>query len=383
MSLTATSGLRQWCRIMLPITASTDASGRGICSTFPILNSTFLPLSFTLDSPVIASEKSRAITFRAIFAAPSVRNPVPAPTSRTVSLGRTFGRCEDCVPNLVTIEALSEDVPTSRNLSEVLLSFPRHVPRRYNRWNQVNERILRISYRGWRLMAKIDRYRVVARFARLFPDPAIFEDQDHLVERYLVQTGLPREKAIYLYQNEDEIIPVDDSGKPAVALGPASFRFQGKNIVAEFMPNARLALEYYDFGTGLSPEDHARMWKKQRIGQMAFQIRDFTHETRKLNVTNVSELYEIMKKQGQATSLSSIELAKMPEEALQVTVAYLKSQLRKSAGEDALEVEVYAAKDLSASERSSLEKRLTRESTGSTVYVILSKPSQLMKIETQ
>jgi hypothetical protein len=128
-------------------------------------------------------------------------------------------------------------------------------------------------------MAKIDRYRVVARFARLFPDPAIFEDQDHLVERYLVQTGLPREKAIYLYQNEDEIIPVDDSGKPAVALGTASFRFQGKNITAEFMPNASLALEYYDFGTGLSPEDHARMWKKQRIGEMAFQIRDFAHET--------------------------------------------------------------------------------------------------------
>jgi len=48
-----------------------------------------------------------------------------------------------------------------------------------------------------------------------------------------------------------------------------------------------------------------------------------------------------------------------------------------------LEVEVYAARDLSASERSSLEKRLTRESTGSTVYVILSKPSQLMKIETR
>ena len=231
-------------------------------------------------------------------------------------------------------------------------------------------------------MAKIDRYRVVARFARLFPDPAIFEDQDHLVERYLVQSGLPREKAIYLYQNEDEMIPVDDSGKPAVASGTASFRFQGKNILAEFMPNASLTLEYHDFGTGLSPEDHSRLWKKQRIGEMAFQIRDFTHETRTLNVTNVSELYEIMKKQGQATSLSSIELAKMPEEALQVTVAYLKSQLRKSAGEDALEVEVYAAKDLSASERSSLEKRLTRESTGSTVYVILSKPSQLMKIET-
>ncbi len=232
-------------------------------------------------------------------------------------------------------------------------------------------------------MVKVDRYRVVARFARLFPDPAVFEDQEHLVERYMIRNGLPNDKAFYLYQNEDEIIPVDDSGKPAFASGTASFRFQGKNIIAEFMPNASLRLEYYDFGTGLSPEDHSRLWKKQRIGEMAFQIRDFAHETRTLNVTNVSELYEIVKKQGQATSLSSIELAKIPDDAFRMTVAYLKSQLRKSAGEDALEVEVYAARDLSASEKSSLEKRLTKESTGSTVYVILSNPSPLMKIETR
>ncbi len=189
-------------------------------------------------------------------------------------------------------------------------------------------------------MVKVDRYRVVARFARLFPDPAVFEDQDHLVERYLVQNGLLPEKTFDLYQGDDEINPVDDSGKPAVASGTASFRFQGKNIIAEFMPNASLTLEYYDFGTGLSPEDHSRLWKKQRIGEMAFQIRDFAHEIRTLNVTNVSELYEIMKKQSQTTSLSR-------------------------------------------SEKSSLEKRLTKESTGSTVYVIISKPSPLMKVETQ
>src|SRR5260370_14826753 len=152
--------------------------------------------------------------------------------------------------------------------------------------------------------------------------------------------------------------------------------------MAEFMPNASLTLEYYDFGPGLSQEEHSKLWKKQRIGEMSFQLRDFRHETSGLNLTNVSELYEIMKKQSQTTSLSSIELAKMPDDALRITVAYLKSQLRKSAGEDAMEVEVYAAKDLSASEKSSLEKRLTKDSTGSTVYVILSKSSQLMKIET-
>jgi len=230
-------------------------------------------------------------------------------------------------------------------------------------------------------MVKVDHYHVVARFARLFPDPAVFEDQDHLVERYLLQSGLPKEKAFYLYQPADEINPVDDSGKPAIASGAASFRFQGKNIMAEFMPNASLAMEYYDFGTGLSSEEHSRLWSKQRIGEMSFQLRDFRHETQGLNLTNVSELYHILKKQGQTTSLSSIELAKMPEDMFRLTMEYLKSQLRKSAEQDALEVEVYAAKDLSASEKSSLEKRLTRKSTGSTVYVILSKPEQLMKIE--
>ena len=232
-------------------------------------------------------------------------------------------------------------------------------------------------------MVKVDHYRVVARFARLFPDPTVFEDQDHLVERYLVQSGFPKEKAFYLYQPENEIIPVDDSGKPAIVSGATSFRFQGKNIMAEFMPNASLTLEYYDFGTGLSPEDHSRLWKKQRIGEMSFQLRDFRHETQGLNLTNVSELYEMMKKQSQTTNLSTIELAKMPEDTFQVTVAYLKSQLRKSSEQDGLEVEVYAARDLSASEKSSLEKRLTREATSSTVYAILSKRSELMKIETR
>jgi len=61
----------------------------------------------------------------------------------------------------------------------------------------------------------------------------------------------------------------------------------------------------------------------------------------------------------------------------------MKSQLRKHAGQDGLEVEVYAARDLSAIEKSNLEKRLTRESTSSTVYVILSRPEQLMKIESR
>ena len=232
-------------------------------------------------------------------------------------------------------------------------------------------------------MVKVDRYRVVARFARLFPDPAVFEDQEHLVERYLVQSGLPQEKAIYLYQREDEINPIDDFGRAALASGTASFRFQGKNILAEYKPNASLKLEYYDFGTGLSQEDHSNLWKKQRIGEMSFQLRDFSHETQTLSITNVSELYEIMKKQGQATNLSSIELGKMPEDTFRVTVAYMKSQLQKNAGQDGLEVEVYAARDLSASEKGTLEQRLTREATGSTVYVILSRPEQLMKIESR
>jgi len=47
--------------------------------------------------------------------------------------------------------------------------------------------------------------------------------------------------------------------------------------------------------------------------------------------------------------------------------------LRADAKADGLEVEVYAASDLSASEKAGLERRLTRESSKSTIFVILSR----------
>ncbi len=225
------------------------------------------------------------------------------------------------------------------------------------------------------MTVKTNFYRVVVRFARLFPDPTVFEDPAHLVVRYLVQNGLPRDKASYIHQSTDEIVPVGDGGSPALASGTAKYRYEGRTIVAEYMGNASLRLEYVDFGTGLSPADHSKLWKVQRLGDMRFELREFNHQSQTLNIPDTSDLYRILKERVEPTTISSIELSNISDTAFKAAVAYLETQLRQAASNDKLEVEVYAARDLSPTEKRSLEKRLTRESTKATVYVILSKPS--------
>ncbi len=223
------------------------------------------------------------------------------------------------------------------------------------------------------MAVKADSYRVVLRFARLFPDPAVFEEQEHLVQRYFLQNQLSKEKSSYIYQGTEEIIPVDDRGSPALASGTAKYRFEGRTITAEYMSNASLRIEYIDFGTGLSPSDHSKLWKRQRLGEMSFELREFNHSPQTLNIPDISDLYEILKKQAQPTTLSSIELTNMTDQMFNATAAYLETNLREAADKDHLEVEVYAARNLAPTEKNSLGKRLTRESTRSTVYVILSK----------
>ena len=226
------------------------------------------------------------------------------------------------------------------------------------------------------MTVKADFYQVVVRFARLFPDPAVFEDQAHLVERFLIQNSLPQDKASHLYQTTDEIIPVDDRGSPASTSGTARYRFQGKTIMAEYMSNASLRLEYVDFGTGLTPADHSKSWKRQRFGDLGFELREFNHQSQSLNIPNVTELYGMLKQKADPTTISSVELPNVPDNMFSATIAYIEKGLRHAANKDGLEVEVYPARSLAPSEKQSLEKRLTRESTRATVYVILSKPSQ-------
>ena len=221
------------------------------------------------------------------------------------------------------------------------------------------------------MTVSVDSYGVVVRFARLFPDPIIFDDQEHLVQRVFSQSQLSESKLSYLHQVSGEIIPVDENGRPAIASGTAKFQFEARPIMAEFMSNANLRIDYLDFGTGLSPDDHLKLWRRQKLGEMRFELREFNHQSQTLNIPNIPELYRLLKEKG--SSLSTVELSNVSDNVFEATVAYLRAQLSELADKDNMEVEVYAARRLSNSERKSLEKRLTRESTRSSIYVILSR----------
>ncbi len=222
------------------------------------------------------------------------------------------------------------------------------------------------------MTVKADSYQVVIRFARLFPDPTVFEDQEHLVRRLFSQSQLSDVKASYLQQHLGELIPVDDEGRPTVASGTAKYQFEGRTIMAEFMSNANLRIEYLDFGTGLSPDDHLKLWRSQRLGEMRFELREFDHQSQTLNIPDIPELYRLLKEKAASTTLSTVELSNVSDNVFEATVAFVEAQLRELASKDNMEVEVYAARNLSSSEKKSLEKRLTREPTRSTIYVILS-----------
>lgn len=220
---------------------------------------------------------------------------------------------------------------------------------------------------------RVDFYEVVLRFPRLFPDPAIFEDSAHIANRFLVQNGLQKEKSLLVFQNNDEVFPTDDKGNPAVAAGTAKFLFEGKTILGEYMNNVNVELAYADFGTGLSPDDHSQTWTKGRLGQLRFDLGHFKHQTLVLNLPNIDELYNLLKTRANPTSLSTIELDSVPPQVFNPTVAYLERELRVVAEGDGFEIEVYAGRDLSTSERTALEKRLTRTTGKASVFVILSR----------
>ena len=223
------------------------------------------------------------------------------------------------------------------------------------------------------MTVRSDFYQIVLRFPRLFPDPAVFEDPIHLANRYLMGNGIPREKADLVHQTTDEIVPVDDRGNPSTASGTAKYPFEGRTILAEYMTNANIHLDYADFGTGLTPSDHSRLWTKGKLGGLRFELRESNHQAQTLTIPDVSELYRILKERATPNTLSTIELDSVPERMFRAGLAYIERRLKADSKTDGLEVEVYAAADLSASEKAALERRLTRESSKSTIVVILSR----------
>jgi hypothetical protein len=221
---------------------------------------------------------------------------------------------------------------------------------------------------------KVDVYQIVLRFRRLFPDPAVFEDQKHLAAKYLNTNGLSPEKSRLVFQITDEIVAVDDRGVPAAAAGTAKFLFEGRTIWAEYMSNANVRIGYVDFGTGLSADEYSRLWSKGKLGELRFELREFKHNRHTLNIPEVSELYSMLRDRATPSTLSTIELEGVPRDLFEATFSYVERRLKEWAEADGFELEIYAAQNLSPSEKASLERRLTRESTKSTVFVILSRP---------
>jgi hypothetical protein len=185
--------------------------------------------------------------------------------------------------------------------------------------------------------------------------------------------GLSKQESDLVYQSTDDIIPVDDMGNPSTASGVAKFPFEGKEILAEYMSNANIRLDYADFGTGLTPSDHSRLWTKGKLGELRFELREFKHQSETLSIPDVGELYKIFKERATPSTLGTVELDSVPGHAFRATLAYVDEKLRTSARADGLEIEIYAARDLSASEKTALERRLAQQSGKATVFVILSR----------
>src|SRR2546430_4172011 len=127
------------------------------------------------------------------------------------------------------------------------------------------------------MVIEADFYRVRLRFKRLFADPAIFEDQKNAVRRFLGYSSSPTNQTA-IYQITDDIPPIDNVGKSPDVARTALYVHRGRVVRSEYLENVNVTIEYADFGSGLLPSDHQRIWKRQKWGRMSFNIEEFRHE---------------------------------------------------------------------------------------------------------
>jgi len=222
------------------------------------------------------------------------------------------------------------------------------------------------------MVIEADFYRVRLRFQRLFADPAIFEDQKNAARRFLFSTR-PSSREASIYQITDDISPIDNVGKSPDIAGTARYVHRGRVVRSEYLENANVTLEYADFGSGLSPSDHQRLWKRQKWGRMSFDIEEFHHEQLKIEIPDIPELYEMLRVRADPTTLVDVELPDLPDNFFRSAVGYLETRLKQLAEQEHQTIDIYVARDLLPEEKQALEKRLTRPSTQSTIYILLSK----------
>src|SRR5712692_7137794 len=222
------------------------------------------------------------------------------------------------------------------------------------------------------VVVESDFYSVRLRFKRLFADPAIFEDQKNAVRRFLVSPRLASNQ-IAIYQITDDISPSDSVGKSLDIAGTARYVHHGRVVRSEYLENANVTLEYADFGSGLSPTDHQRLWKRQKWGRMNFDLEGFHHEHLKIEIPAVPELYEMLRTRADPPTLVDVELPELPDNFFRSALGYLATRLKQRAESEHQAIDIYVARDLLPEEKTALEKRLTRPSTRSTIYIMLSK----------
>src|SRR5712691_1793161 len=222
------------------------------------------------------------------------------------------------------------------------------------------------------MVVEADFYRVRLRFKRLFADPAIFEDEKNAARRFLFSTR-PSTSETAIYQITDDISPIDNVGKSPDIAGTTRYVHRGRVVRSEYLENANVTLEYADFGSGLSPSDHQRLWKREKWGRMSFDLEEFHHEHLKIEIPAVPELYEMLHARADPTALVDVELPELPDNFFRSAVGYLETRLKQLAELEHQTIDIYVARDLLPEEKAALEKRLTRPSTQSTIYIMLSK----------
>ena len=222
------------------------------------------------------------------------------------------------------------------------------------------------------VVVESDFYSVRLRFKRLFADPAIFKDQKNAVRRFLISPHLANNQ-VAIYQITDDILPSDSVGKSPDIAGTARYIHRRRVVRSEYLENANVTLEYADFGSGLSPDDHQRLWKRQKWGRMNFDLEEFHHEHLKIEIPAVPELYEMLRSRADPTTLVDVELPELSDNFFRSAVGYLEIRLKQLAELEHQMIDIYVARDLLPEEKAALEKRLTRPSTQSTIYIMLSK----------
>ncbi len=220
------------------------------------------------------------------------------------------------------------------------------------------------------MTVEISVYNVRLWFKRLFADPRLFEKNSNFAKQYLESAGMSEANSRYIRQSNAPLI-TDEKGEPSKIAGVAKYVFQDKKIRSEYMENTNLVIDYLDVGTGIPPDLHRRYWTGQKLWTMPFLLKDFKHQLVKLEIPNVGDLYSMVKERASPTTIASVELNEVPDDQFDLALAYLETHLARMVEKDSATLEVYASRDLEPSEKEALDRRLTRQSTARTVYLIL------------